>query len=310
MLGGGPATATDDGRPRSKEPACVLLEVLRRGKIQEPPVDDPGQAGVGHGREGTRGEGRHRADHVQDTLGADSAVGAQDIQVQGLQCAHHPRNVLPGQGLELFGEGELPDDGKVADPLRGPDRDAQLLHVGEGLEQEQVYAAFQQSLRLLLVDGSQLLRPHRYAGAEGQSRRAEGARHEDRLAGYLPRLPGDPGPRSVYLPDPVLQAVGRQLEAIAAEGVGLDELRARREVAAVNALHQVRLREVQLLETAAVVDPFCVEHGAHGAVGQKRTLLEPVKKGVGHGCLAFAEIILRAEREACPELRRRVLSSA
>lgn len=75
----------------------------------------------------------------------------------------------------------------------------------------------------------------------------------------------------------------RQPVTVAAEGVGLDDAGAGRDVGAVNLLHQCGLRKIQLIEAAGKSNPSGIEHGAHGAhgaVAQDQPALQTVKEGV------------------------------
>lgn len=97
-------------------------------------------------------------------------------------------------------------------------------------------------------------RPHR-AGDEGR-----GAHSAARLAGQ-----GHPGP--VDLCHPVAQAVLGQLEAIGAEGVGLEQLRSGLQMTTMNSRRQLRRAEVDGVEAIVERDALGVEHRAHGTIG-------------------------------------------
>ena len=73
-------------------------------------------------------------------------------------------------------------------------------------------------------------------------------------------------PSRLILRDLRLEAVGPELEAMRAEGVGLDDVGPRLEVVLVDAAHEVGVREVQLVEAAVHEHAAGVQHRAHGAV--------------------------------------------
>ncbi len=78
----------------------------------------------------------------------------------------------------------------------------------------------------------------------------------------------------------------RQPEAVATESVRFDDLRAGGDIVSVDALDQVWLEDVDLFETASVVNPEAIEHRPHGAVGENGALFEPAKERTLHrsGC--------------------------
>ena len=77
---------------------------------------------------------------------------------------------------------------------------------------------------------------------------------------------GDAGP--VDLAHAVGEAVALEPEAIAAEGVGLDDLGAGLKILLVDSANDIRLREVEFVVAAIDEDAAAVKHGAHGAVAE------------------------------------------
>jgi hypothetical protein len=74
-----------------------------------------------------------------------------------------------------------------------------------------------------------------------------------------------------------------QAQAVCAEGVGLDQLGARDQVLAVQALDERWLGDVQLVEAALVRHAALVEQRAERTIGQQRGALQAVEeRGVGH----------------------------
>jgi len=82
-----------------------------------------------------------------------------------------------------------------------------------------------------------------------------------------------------------LQRVGQteraKLDAIGAERIGFDDVRAGAHIFLVHAHHEIRLRRVQRIEALVDEDTLRVEHRAHGAVANEHTLFEASMKGLG-----------------------------
>jgi hypothetical protein len=80
-----------------------------------------------------------------------------------------------------------------------------------------------------------------------------------------------------------------ELEPVRAEGVGLDEIGARRDVLEVDRLDGLRIVEVQDVEARVERHAARVEHRAHGAVGEERARLEPLdqRTGISHRVLTW-----------------------
>jgi hypothetical protein len=77
--------------------------------------------------------------------------------------------------------------------------------------------------------------------------------------------------------------VGPELEAVGAEGVGLDDLGPRLHVLVVDALHERGVGQVQLVEAAVQEDAAGVQNGPHGAVADDDTFLDPLQERL-HPC--------------------------
>ena len=80
--------------------------------------------------------------------------------------------------------------------------------------------------------------------------RADRARDEDVLPGDLPRLARELDPALDELGDPVVEQMGRELVAVRAEGVRLDQLGARADEGGVGGDHGLGGDEVRLLGDA------------------------------------------------------------
>ena len=110
--------------------------------------------------------------------------------------------------------------------------------------------------------------------------------------------------RSIQLVDVVLETVLVQRDAVAVEGVGLDDVGAGREIRAVDVEHHVGPRAVEVLVAAfergsAEIgrrEVALLQHGAHGPVEYEDTLLQDVGErlyallGCGHSGRALTSL--------------------
>src|SRR6059036_1787064 len=135
---------------------------------------------------------------------------------------------------------------------RGLDVERVLLR----LQEEHVGAALEEARRLLGVGGRHLLEGDAARDRDGLRARAHRAGDEARAVGRLAaraRLAREPRRRGVDLAHLVLQAVLAEHDARAAEGVGLDDVRAGGEVALVHLADHVGAGEDQVLVAALVL---------------------------------------------------------
>ena len=140
--------------------------------------------------------------------------------------------VDPSATVSLGVEGHRGDDRQAGRRAPGRfDGDPDLLEVAEGLEHEEIDAALGERRGLLGEGRGHLveLGPGRDAG--DQAGRADRAGHPRVLAGRLAREPGAGEVVGAHL---VAQPVAVEAEAVGAEGVGLDDLRAGGDVVLVD----------------------------------------------------------------------------
>jgi len=152
--------------------------------------------------------------------------------------------------------------------MTGVSGELQLVEGSEALQDQQVDAARQQRLDLLAehaLRGGPLDRAHRL---DRPAQRSHRPGHQDRPPGGVARLHGQARAGAVDVPDPGLQVVLAQAEAVGLERVGLDDVGAGRDVVAVDAADQRGLGEVQLLQAAAGGHAAGEQLGAHRAVQQ------------------------------------------
>ena len=157
VLGRGAAAAPDHGDAVfGDEPGVVLGELLRGEVVVHPAFDHRGQTGVGQDRDRSAGPLRQVAQVLAHLGRAGGAVEADDV---GLECvdggergadlgAHeHAAGGLDG---DLHLQGDLPA-GRGHGPPAPDDGGLGLEQVLDGLDDEEVDTAFEQSLRRLLV---------------------------------------------------------------------------------------------------------------------------------------------------------------
>ncbi len=78
----------------------------------------------------------------------------------------------------------------------------------------------------------------------------------------------------------LIESVAGELDAVGAEGIGLDQLRPGRNVRSVNFLDDFGLSEVELVEGALEADATGMELRAHGAVAEEGTTAEAFEEWV------------------------------
>jgi hypothetical protein len=188
------------------------------------------------------------------------------------------------------------------DLLRRDDRGLCVERVEDGLDQQEVDTALDESTHLLRVGLAQRVEAERAKRRVVHVRRErerlaagpDGAGHEARLV-RRPRAPGvrhpagQPGGLEVDLPGELLHAVVGLGDARGAEGVGLDQVGARRAVGVVDLLDRVRTGQHQKVVVALelrcvaaqarapevrLLEPLGLEHGAHGPVQDEDALGE------------------------------------
>ena len=179
--------------------------------------------------------------------------------------------------LGLVVEGEQRDDRQRRDRACRLDRDHELVEVEERLDHEEVDAAAFEHARLLGVERSVLGRVEHLELAE----RADRAGDEDVSAGDLPRLARQAHPGRVELLERVVEHEARELPPVRAEGVRLDQLGARGNVARVHRDDALRRADVRLLR-AAQPGHGARDERAHPAVGDERRAVAETFEKAAH----------------------------
>ena len=237
------AAAADDLRAEPPGVRRELREVLRRGVR----VDD---AAAGHAREADVRQRRerdavaaHLLDRAERGLEARAVVRAERADPELAQLVGSVARGHAGEGLRLVLEREQRDDRQARYRANGLDRDDELVEVEERLEHEQVGAAPLQDRRLLGEEPGALFGVRVVDSPSGPIEPAD----EDVAPGHLAGLAGEADARRDDLLELVLEVVARQLPAVRAERVRLDQLGARADEADVQRDDGVRGAEVRLL---------------------------------------------------------------
>ncbi len=156
------------------------------------------------------------------------------------------------------GEGE-PEGQLRRSVLRGDDRGLRVQRVEDGLDQEQIGAAFPEGAHLLGVRLGHLVERRGAVGGVVHPRR-EGERHVERpdRAGHQPtelvgHLPRELRPLERHLGGDVLERVVGLADPRRREGVGGRDVGAGLEVRAMDLAHDVRLRQVEQVRVAGDV---------------------------------------------------------
>ena len=207
----------------------------------------------------------HRGKRVQRGRRAGAVVGARGSDVEPVE----PLGCLLGRDasecLPVRVEGHQRDDGEGGDSANRLDRGDELLEVEERLEHQQVDAASLQHLRLL----AERLTLLGHVEALHLAARPDRAGDEDVRSRDLPRLAREPHSARIDPLEVVLQEVRRELAAVRAEGVRLDQLRAGADEARVQRDDALRRAQVRLLG-AAEAWHGAGDQRAHAAVGDDR----------------------------------------
>ncbi len=124
-------------------------------------------------------------------------------------------------------------------------------------------------LALLGEDLDALLVRERAERCEQLTGGADAAGDGDRTAGLIGGPAGDRHGGGVELGHPGVEIVEGQAEAVAAEGVGEDDVGAGVDEAAMDLFDQVGLLDIEQLRTTAAFEAEGEESGAHGSVGDQ-----------------------------------------
>jgi hypothetical protein len=248
---------------RLDHPPRVPGDVLRARQVHDPATDRAWKTGVGKRRDRKVGGRGQSLDRFQHRRRADGAIQARHVHLEVRHALGERLHRSAVGRHAIRAEAHLSEDREIGQRPHGPDRCLQLIQVREGLEDEAVHLPLQQARRLAGEEGRSLLARRRAPRLDPGTERADGPQHE----GLAPRcLAGEQGRCTVDLLRAVLEAVAGQLDRIAPERVGLEDLRSRPHVRLVDPAHELRPRDVELVVTHVHEDAAPVEHRPHGSV--------------------------------------------
>src|SRR5947208_3273497 len=204
-------------------------------------------------------------------VGLAPAVHPDDVGAGGEEARGHVRRALaphrPVAVVQLLVlEEHRRHYGDVRDLLARAHRCGRVLREHHGLDREEVHAALGERLRLLAERRDVLLVGHPRVERVVAGQPARGADRARDVCVARGDRPGQPRTLRVQLARPLTELVLVELEAAAAEGVGLDDLAAGVEVAFVDPLHDLGVGVVPQLGAPTVGEARGEEHGAVPAV--------------------------------------------
>ena len=269
----GAAAAADQGHARVGEPGQVTGEVAAvDGELERA---RPGAARLARVRLGAH---RHRrvADQVlgddEHPLRADRAVGADHRHRQRGQHGGDLARRLAAEGVRVVGERRLGDQRQAGDGGGHRDRLDKLVQVAERLENDQVGGVVGDQGEDLLAQHLHPLGRADPAALRRGHRGRDGRGDQDLPAGPVGGAPGEPDAGPVDLRDLVGETVVGEPQPVRAERVGLDDVRARAEIAVVDRRDEAGIGEVELRQRPVQGRARRVQHGAHGTVADEHPL--------------------------------------
>ena len=268
----GAAAAAHDGHARL-DGFCHGFGEGSRGQVIMT-IRRVGQARVGLGDDGQVGVCKDLPQRGQQLRRAQGAVHADGVRTQAGQCRGHGSRCAAGEGAPGFLKAHRHDDGEGAVFLRSDQGGAGLLQVGHGLDGDEVSPGLHARADDL---GEHIHCRLKGEGAQRLQQLAQGTDVQSDLragacTGLLCRLDG--------AQDGLLhgRAVGSQLAAVRAEGVGVDDVRPGGHILPVDVRQQAGIGQGQQLRRLARLHSRPLEHGAHRAVE------EGEGRCIKHGC--------------------------
>ena len=239
VLGRRPAAAADHARARRDHPRRVVRHVGRRGQVHQPLAHPARQARVGLDRPA----GRPPASGTICSRTSKSTLEPTE-QLAPTAWTGSPRSVratsaaaAADEGDALVGEGQLGDDRQVGERADRLHRQPHLDEVREGLDRRSASTPPSSSPSACSRNAARA--SSRLDGAERRqvlAERADRAQHEARRGPCSrARRARAWRPRRLISRTLRREPVDAQLEAVGAEGVGLDAVGAGRDVLGVNA---------------------------------------------------------------------------
>src|SRR6267143_552473 len=185
----------------------------------------------------------------QKRLRAERAVRADHLNILVFQLRRGIGGADVAVRRAFFRIGELRVDGQTGERANRIDSEEQFFDIGKRFEDVEVHAALFERERLFVKNILNLFRS-RMARLHAKAQRADGAGDQDFAGGGFARFAGDLHAAAIEALDFFGETKRRELEAIRAEGVGFDDLRARFDVSLVDTEYRFRLGGIHLVEAA------------------------------------------------------------
>ena len=218
----------------------VRGHVFGAGHVHASPADVTGHAGV---RLRAQLPSRHRGhalDALENDLRTHRAVEPNDVRPPFVQPSRHVFGGRTVRCVVIRPDRHLRDDRHRRVGLsRGADRFLDLVQIAERLEDEKVSASFLERDHLFTEDGASLFLARRTIGLEPDPERPDRSGDEHRVARFVRDLAGDCRCRAIDRVHLRLEPVLRELDAIRAEAVRLQHLRARFDVLAMDVANEI-----------------------------------------------------------------------
>src|SRR6202521_5544481 len=295
----GATAAAEKAHAERRRLAREKREIFRRGfRIDDAIALAFGEAGVGHAAYTEIVHSGKLLQNRQQRLRTKRAIRADHLNILVFQLRRGIRGADIAVGRAFFRVGELGDDGQTRKGANRVDGEEQFFDIRKRFEDVEVDAALFESESLLVKNVQDLFREW-MARLHADAQRADGAGDEDFASGRFARFAGDFHTAAVEALVFFAEAERLELEAIRAEGVGFNDLRARFDVSLVDAEYRFRLGRIHLIK-AALRSHGIVEHRAHRAIGDKDGVFQPLVeiKNLHSSCFLSAENFAREMRSA------------
>ena len=284
---GCPAAAADRGGAVLRNLTHLPGKFLRRDVIQGPAVLHPGHPRVRCHNDrcgGNRQEPPHNAAHL---LRPQAAVYAQCGDAEALQQGSLPFRRKPGQEFLVSPVRAGRRHRQICGFPRRQDSRLELIGVCHRLDQDQIGAVLCGPDDFLIhIDGilkGQIAQRRQHVPGGPEIQRDRGIRPVFQPARFLCAVQGsaDNGDQISRTRRGILI-----LEAVGAEGIGIDDVRACLQILPVHLYDRIRMKHVPGLREFARFQPVVLQPRPRGAVPDQNLLSQPIQKSV-HISLPF-----------------------
>src|SRR6266478_5245846 len=268
MRGRGAAAAAENAHAEGGGFAREKGEIFGRGfRVDDAVAFTLGETGVGHAADAQIVDAGKFLKNGKQGLRPERAIGADNLHIFIFQQRGHRARTHVAEDRAFFRVGELRDDGQAGERADGIDGEKDFFDVRKSFEDVEIDAALFESQSLFTEDGQDFV-GLRVARLHADAERTDGAGDQDFAGSGVTGFAGDLDAAAIEALHFVTKAERFELEAIGAEGVGLDDLRAGFNIGLVHAKHGLRLGGVHFIEAALRADRV-VQHRAHRAIGDE-----------------------------------------